>query len=894
MAETTIIDISVQKTIDQVVLLKKSIQDLSAAQDTLNAEVKEGEQLSEEQAKQMEVLNAAVRNQKKEVTALTRLIDNSVKQRKAEVGSIEANRAELARLTAEIQKAAVPEKEQIKRALQLSDRLKEQEAAYGDTRRNVGNYASALSGAGGILKQFGVDTSGLEQKLKSAREALVETRKRLIDIQGNLGGASGATDGFVKGLLNTTKALFTTKTGLITLAKAAAATGIGALVVVIGLLLAGLVKLEPIANRLAGAFAALSAAYDAVVGATFQFIQGIKNGEGVLNSFSKSFTGLADNMSEAAKEAYNLVQQLDALEDAQRRQNLVNAQAEAQVKNLIIQSKDRTLTESQRLAFLEEAAAIEKKAFEQQLELAKEAERLAQIAFDRSVKNGVADDELEQALIDKQVARIQLESQSADLQEKIDNRKNALLDEQIQKQEKADEKAAASKEKQRLADEKALKDKEDYYKLLDELQDEFETDERSKIEDSFNEKLALIKGNSEKEIKLREDIERAKENALKEFDNKLKNDEFVREQEFLSKKLELDLAAIDLSADAEKVKADKKFQIQLEALERQLELTEKFIGADGLVTESELQGIQEIENAILRLRQTVSNVDETVTLGDSLGLDEESIQKAVESSEVIESVVSGIQEIANLASQAKIQNIEREQEAEIEAVNNSVGTQEEKAKAIQAINQKAAKEKYEAELAAFKASKATSIILTIINTAQAVMAQLGNPVPFAGIALAALAAATGAAQIAVIASQKPPAPPAKFAEGGSIDIEGASHSQGGAQIAIDGQPVAVAEGGEKLFVMKKSASAEIEKLSQWNQLFGGRSWTHKTRHAADGGQLFDGGFAARSFATNVNNQVVISELITASLKSMPTPEVKVTEINRVQRGVQQTVEVSSL
>lgn len=58
---------------------------------------------------------------------------------------------------------------------------------------------------------------------------------------------------------------------------------------------------------------------------------------------------------------------------------------------------------------------------------------------------------------------------------------------------------------------------------------------------------------------------------------------------------------------------------------------------------------------------------------------------------------------------------------------------------------------------AFMIQKAFRIAETIMFTAQAVVAQLANPTPYVGIALAAVAAAMGAAQVAQIASQQPPA-----------------------------------------------------------------------------------------------------------------------------------------
>jgi len=67
---------------------------------------------------------------------------------------------------------------------------------------------------------------------------------------------------------------------------------------------------------------------------------------------------------------------------------------------------------------------------------------------------------------------------------------------------------------------------------------------------------------------------------------------------------------------------------------------------------------------------------------------------------------------------------------------------------------KNAKERLALEKKQFERGKALGIVNTVINTAQAIMAQMANPTPYVGIALAALAGVTGALQVAAIASQK--------------------------------------------------------------------------------------------------------------------------------------------
>jgi hypothetical protein len=92
-----------------------------------------------------------------------------------------------------------------------------------------------------------------------------------------------------------------------------------------------------------------------------------------------------------------------------------------------------------------------------------------------------------------------------------------------------------------------------------------------------------------------------------------------------------------------------------------------------------------------------------------------------------------------------------------------------KAEAKEAIDKEYQRKKWEAEVKAFNAQKAMSIIGAVISAAQAIIqcfAQLG---PIGGAIAALVVGALTGAQIAIIASQEPPPAPA-FAAGGEFDV----------------------------------------------------------------------------------------------------------------------------
>jgi len=201
-------------------------------------------------------------------------------------------------------------------------------------------------------------------------------------------------------------------------------------------------------------------------------------------------------------------------------------------------------------------------------------------------------------------------------------------------------------------------------------------------------------------------------------------------------------------------------------------------------------------------------------------------------------------------------------------------------------------EKFEAEsrelkLKAWKQSKAIAITQAVINTANAVMAQLSNPTPYVGIVLAALAAATGAVQIGIIASQKPP----KFAEGGEFVVGGQPHSAGGTKYYGEDGNTFEAERGERIFVMKRTASERIGELSAWNQKHGGNSWTGSpVGFAAEGGIVGDGGFVARDMSRQ--SSALTAGEMEGIMRRFPQPKLSIVELESKQNNRNRSISVS--
>lgn len=164
-----------------------------------------------------------------------------------------------------------------------------------------------------------------------------------------------------------------------------------------------------------------------------------------------------------------------------------------------------------------------------------------------------------------------------------------------------------------------------------------------------------------------------------------------------------------------------------------------------------------------------------------------------------------------------------------------------------------------------------------------------------GIAEAAIVIAFGMKQVATIAKQKDPdtkinTSVKKYAKGGMI--YGRSHAQGGVTFRGDNGQVFEAEGGENVYIMKKTASAEINALSALNEAHGGNSFgTSGLYKFADGGMVAGLSEANRvvkqAGSMKLSNESInqLAGVVIDAVMSMPNPVVSVQDINNGQNDV---------
>jgi hypothetical protein len=446
MEEALLFAVKIDQTdaIKQTTELSNSISELLLVQKELTLSGKANTEAFAENA-------ALLRNLKKEQSDVNRQIDNSVKAFNAANGSINQQRANLSLLTQGYNNLSKEEREneQVggklqKQIKQLSDELKKNEGAIGDNRRSVGDYSGGILDATKQLKIFGVDVGGLVDRLKSTKDA--------ID---------------------------TAKTGFAGFNGVLKASAIGAVLFLLTGLIAAFTKFEPLADKVKAAFAGINAAVDVLIERLTRVGRGLAEiaqgnfSEG-LDMVRDSFDGVAQSMADSAKEAFNLSEAMDELDDRMRSQIVLNAEAKKSVDQLLLQAKNRTLSERERLKLLDQAGKIERQNFEQNKRLQedayklalRDAKRLTQLSeaeIEELLTNTERREELEKRigtlggdqltkLAQQKADIIALESETINVEEKIENRRAALL-----------EKAAADREKAQAARQKTAEELQAFY-----------------------------------------------------------------------------------------------------------------------------------------------------------------------------------------------------------------------------------------------------------------------------------------------------------------------------------------------------------------------------------------------------------------------------------------------
>jgi len=803
---------TVEQLIKVQVQIKATVKELTAEQKSLDGAYQQGLVSAEAYAKRSDEIAVALAEGRQAVTDFNLEIRRSLKENNAVEGSYDAVSARLDRLRGLYRRLSEEERNNIEvggallQSIQQTDEeLKNIDKSLGITNRNVGNYREAIEEALDQTGLFGREIGFLKQA-KQSYDAVSKV-------------ATISTQGFGKALI---------------------ATGIGAILILIGALVAFLTKtqagMDLVAKATAGVTTFLTVFLDAL--STL--------GEQIVNSFLPILTGLKDafvglvtldfdqlkkgldgvkngldgidpiNLVEVAKEAgrasveaVKLADQLKKLSREERALEIERSRSRANLEALKLIAEDQTKSTKEREEATKQALNGEQELLNKSIAL-KERELAIVKAQNALTKSTDADKDKE---IDLEIELNNLKEESTTKQIELNNKLNEL------RRNAQTEELARQKEREA----QAKKVSEAVFKLEDSRLARTQERAREVIED---EKLAF----EDRTANLETYLKTAEERILLARDKELSNADLLKEDRLrIEEQAQAEIEAVKKQGAvmAEKILLDQLGKEERALVEANKAIIDKIKQGEaekltalneelnsGLIGEKEyqnkrLQIIQEAGRAVLleEIKQAQAVIDANKAKGLNVAeeerrlaelkqqLSEETTQKTLEDLDKIaqrEEEIKALREqlaneVANLVT-ALVQRrfvkqeeelakqeeqIEIQKQREIDAVNASVLTEEEKQLRILNAEKKAELQRAEIErrrrkieLQKARFEKAKAILGIKVDTARAIVAQL----PFlpASAPLIALISAIGLAQLGTALAQPIP----QFAKGTKYSPEG--------------------------------------------------------------------------------------------------------------------------
>ena len=369
MAEKEIIlNVKVQTNteaaIKQIMELNTQIEREKNLQKEYNKWLKEGTVSWEEYNREMELSKTRVTQYSEKVRGLRKEIQNNIKTEKEMEGSLKQLRAALSNLTAQYDKLSQAEREGAKgqelqtKIQSITEKLKGAEEATGRFNRNVGNYENAIKNV------FG------DSKL--------------------LAGIEGV------------------RTGVIGVSKAFDLLKAHPIIAVIAVIIALFTKLYQAAKkneeqyvRLQKVLAPLKMAMDALTRVVENVVDWFLDGAEAVSKFVGGlldYLGVSNSINQTSRDYIELEQKKLDLENKERSNLVGNAKLSNEASKLRQQAAQRDkYTHEQRVKFLDEAIAKEKKMAENELAVAKQRYEIAKAEAARTKNSKEVNDKLAQA-----------------------------------------------------------------------------------------------------------------------------------------------------------------------------------------------------------------------------------------------------------------------------------------------------------------------------------------------------------------------------------------------------------------------------------------------------------------------------------------------------------------
>ena len=322
----------------------------------------------------------------------------------------------------------------------------------------------------------------LNEQIDKNNKVIKDNSSALEKQRFNVGNYTGALDKLIPGLGSTIQGI----QGMTKAAWAFVANPIGAilaaLVLVFATIYAAVQRTTGGLDKFEQVTAALGAALNVIIDRLARFGEGLiklLSGDvsGGLDQIADSFKGIGDEMEREIKAAYELQIAIQNLEDAEINYGIAAKETNNEIKQLILQSKNRLTSEEERIKLLDKALALERGLVEQELKNKNEAIRVAvqQAELDRNsfetirkkgeseygygkrlIESGELIDENRDKLVEALGAYQDAIGGSIQLQEKLVNQQDTLADKLAARLEKeAAANAKAAEERAKLEQEEA-------------------------------------------------------------------------------------------------------------------------------------------------------------------------------------------------------------------------------------------------------------------------------------------------------------------------------------------------------------------------------------------------------------------------------------------------------
>ena len=470
------IQVNYDQAITQISEFRSKIEDLTKAKQALEAENKLLDKSDEEEAaqwmenqKQIEALNAELKQEKDTVRELAKEVQNGLKQDKEKEGSLRGLRAELSNTTKEFDALSRTEREGAK-GRELADKinnitteLKEAEAATQRYYRNVGNYENAIQNALGANSKWftslqaisGGMQGGFKNAVTGATQAVGAFGKQLLALLANpvvliIAGIAAAfkllSDAIQNNEENTDR-----------LTK----------------ILAPFHRiLELISNQLQ----MLAGMILSVVEAGGKMLSWVMNMMEKVPVLGQYFADLNAEM----RDSIDMERERQAIRDAHRKEEVEQAKTSLESQRLLTKAYDKAnYSAKERLGFLRQATKIEQERADAAAELAKRELEWA----NRSAAISKNDERTNDELAAKEAAYYQAQQQREALQTSLKQREGRLLAQIKQEENAAANAAKARGEAAKKASEEAAKAHEAELRYIRQYEDvlvQLITDEQEK------------------------------------------------------------------------------------------------------------------------------------------------------------------------------------------------------------------------------------------------------------------------------------------------------------------------------------------------------------------------------------------------------------------------------